>query len=235
MNREGTTERDDEVELQGRVIGMIVSLAGKYKGNGAGMFRELMPATAIAAMLLLSACGQGQTGEQNATSATNNADSIAPVAPSNVAEKSPDTVPEAPKTSSDLSAYVGKYPHDEVAGLRFLDNPAVKSAIRKAVSDAGVQKFIYGTDGLNVPIFQKDGRIVAWGASNRAEDAHNWAVAITPDGTVADVCVYHAVDAAAADEFPSSQWFSPGKKSIMMQGRCPSEKDDYPPKEIVAG
>ncbi|QNA84805.1 hypothetical protein G4G27_12975 [Sphingomonas sp. So64.6b] len=210
---------------------MTLSLAGKYKGNGTAMF----PAAAIAAMLLLSACGQEQAGDQNATSVTNNADGTAPVAPPRVAEKSPDTVPEAAKVSSDLSAYVGKYPRDKVAGQRFLDNPAVKSAIRKAVSDAGVQKFIYGTDGLNVPIFQKDGRIVAWGASNRAEDAHNWAVAITPDGTTADVCVYHSADAAATDEFPSSQWFSPGQKSTMMQGRCPSEKDDYPPKEIVAG
>lgn len=135
------------------------------------------------------------------------------------------------KPSASLSAYAGKYPGDKVAGKQFLDNPLVKAAIYAAVPDAENRDFIYGTSGLEVPIFEKAGRLVAWGAAWRAEDLHNWAVAISPDGSEAEVCIFKARDFEPSAENQASQWFSAGKPSYWTDGQCPDSAEDYPPKE----
>jgi hypothetical protein len=135
---------------------------------------------------------------------------------------------------TDLGAYVGKYPFDTVQGHRFLDHPAVRAAIAKAVPDAKLRAEVRTEDdSVNVPIVKVGGRILAWGGAKRAEDRYNWAVAINPDGSKPEICIY---DGLGYDgDFQSSQWFEPGKASVMKQGKCPSTHEDYPPKEIVAG
>ncbi|MCW4462247.1 hypothetical protein OK349_11065 [Sphingomonas sp. BT-65] len=189
--------------------------------------------TPIAAIFILSACGPQSAEKESASGTASNVQAEAgAIIQSDTAT---DASNAAAKASVSLSGYVGKYPGDKVDGQRFLDNPLVKAAIRSVLRDADDRAFIYGTRGLEVPIYEKNGRIVAWGAENRAEDSYNWAVAITPDGGKADVCIYKAVAPVEPDAFASSQWFSAGKEGIMMQGQCPSEKADYPPREIVAG
>ena len=133
-----------------------------------------------------------------------------------------------------LSVYVDKYPFDAVKGQRFLDHPAVKAAIAKAVPDANLRKKIRTEDdSVNVPIVLASGRILAWGGAKRAEDRYNWAVAIAPDGSKPEVCIYDGV--GYGSDFQASQWFKPGQKSIMKQGKCPSSAEDYPPHDIAAG
>ncbi|NIJ39361.1 hypothetical protein FHR22_004108 [Sphingopyxis panaciterrae] len=179
------------------------------------------------ALLALSACGQ---------------EASAPAAKAEPAATEPETAPSAPvsvkeaqRAAVDLAPYIGKYPFDVVAGHRFLDNPAVKAAIAAAVPDAKQRAAVqFDDNGLGLPIVKVDGgRILAWGGAKRAEDRYNWAVVIAPDGSKPEVCIY---DGLGYDEdFQSSQWFEPGKASIMKQGKCPSADEDYPAAEIAAG
>ena len=199
--------------------------------KGGKVFVRKMLVAPIAAISILSACGP-QLAKEESSTATGAQAEAGTIRKSDMATG---TSNAAAKSSANLSGYVGKYPRDKVDGQRFLDNPLVKAAIQSALRNADDRSFVYGTHGIEVPIFEKNGRIVAWGAENRAEDSYNWAVAITPDGGKADVCIYKAAVPVEPDDFPSSQWFSAGKESIMMQGQCPSEKADYPPREIVAG
>lgn len=140
-----------------------------------------------------------------------------------------------PKAVASLSAYVGKYPYDVVGGYRFFDNPKVKAAVAKAVGKARLQTTIRAEPGaVNVPIIRVGkGRILAWGGAKRAEDVHNWAVVISPDGSKPEVCVYEGL--GAENDTPSSRWFEPGQPSIMKMGKCPASAEEYPPHAIAAG
>ncbi|WP_442681337.1 hypothetical protein ACSBM8_09295 [Sphingomonas sp. ASY06-1R] len=143
------------------------------------------------------------------------------------------TPPKA--TAGNLSAYVGKYPYDVVGGYRFFDNPKVKAAVAKAIGKARIQTTIRAEEGaVNVPIVRVGkGRILAWGGAKRAEDVHNWAVVISPDGSKPEVCVYEGL--GAENDTPSSRWFEPGEPSIFKLGTCPSSAEDYPPHAIAVG
>jgi hypothetical protein len=161
-------------------------------------------------------------------------------------DKAEATEPAAPPTGStspkrvdtdrvDLTPYLGKYPFDVVGGYRFLDNPEVKAAIAAAVPDTKQRaKVKFEKNGLGVPIVRVDGgRILVWGGAHRAEDHYNWAVVIAPDGSKPEICIY---DGLGYDgDFQSSQWFEPGSPSIMKQGKCPSEDEDYPAAAIAVG
>ncbi|KMS51824.1 hypothetical protein V474_01945 [Novosphingobium barchaimii LL02] len=194
-----------------------------------------MKVVALTALILvgLAACGQAadSRGEQVGGKKVAAGASEKQAAPSTAA-------PTARPTRSDrvdLTGYIGKYPFDVVDGHRFLDSPAVKAAIAAAVPDAkerAVVKFEKGY--LGVPIVSvKGGRILIWGGANHAEDHYNWSVVLAPDGSKPEVCIY---DGLGYDgDFQSSQWFEPGQPSIMKQGKCPSDAEDYPAADIAAG
>lgn len=182
-----------------------------------------------AALIGLAACAQADDQQRNAAEpVANAAEAKAPETPGNAA---------APKAAApratDLSAYVGKYPYDVVNGHRFFDNPVIKSAIAAAVPDRKQAEGVRTGEGVNVPIVKVNGRIIAWGGAQRAEDRYNWAVVIAPDGSKPEICIYDGV--GYDDDFQSSQWFEPGQPSIMKQGKCPSSREDYPPRAIAAG
>lgn len=182
---------------------------------------------ASAALLTLSACGPAASAPA--------AEAEPAAAQPKIAPDAPVDAKEAKRAAADLTPYIGKYPFDAVGGHRFLDNPAVKAAIAAAVPDAKQRAAVqFDDDGLGLPIVRVDGgRILAWGGAKRAEDRYNWAVVIAPDGSKPEVCIY---DGLGYDEdFQSSQWFEPGKASIMKQGKCPSADEDYPAAEIAAG
>lgn len=185
--------------------------------------------------LMLAGCGGLMGNSTDAAANAGDGNTAKAVAAEPAASKvKPAATNDAGRPAPSLAAYVGKYPFDTVNGHKFLDNPAVKAAIAAAVPDAKQRDFIYSNrGGINVPIFEKNGHIVAWGGPHRAQDSANWAVAITLDGRSAEVCLYEGV--GLGDDTPSSQWFTAGEQSIMKLGQCPSSEEDYPPKEIAAG
>lgn len=181
-------------------------------------------ALAGAALLALSACGQGES-----PSAAETEPKAAPRVPG------PVVVKDAKRASVDLTPYVGKYPFDVVNGHRILDHPAVKAALAAAIPDAEMRAAVnFAENSPAIPIVRvKDGRLLVWGGEGRAEDHYNWAVVIAPNGSKPEVCIYDGV--GHDEDFQSSQWFMPGRPGVMKQGRCPSAAEDYPPAEIAAG
>ena len=182
------------------------------------------------AVLALAGCGQAADTSDKAAATE------APAATGSEVAKAPVTAATAESAADDridLTPYIGKYPSEAVNGHRFLDNPAVKAAIKVAVPDAK-QRAAIEPGELEVPIVKvKGGRLLVWGGAKRAEDRYNWAVVIAPDGSKPEVCIY---DGLGYDEdFQSSQWFEPKRPSIMKQGKCPSDSESYPAADIAAG
>ena len=62
-----------------------------------------------------------------------------------------------------LSAYVGRLPSDEVAGVTFLANPLVQRAVEAAVPNAEVRRWALRADVTSNPIALRDGRLFASG------------------------------------------------------------------------
>jgi len=116
--------------------------------------------------------------------------------------------------AADLLRYVGRYPFDPVAGTRFVDDPAVRQAVARAVPDAKVRDTVLGRDATANPVAQWNGRVLAWACEAHNCGPHNWAIAITPDGRNAAIC-YYDQDAGV------SRWYPAGFRAPLPDG-CPS-------------
>jgi len=166
------------------------------------------------AMLLVAACSGGGTSQPEA----NGADAI-----DNAANATADLNATAPdnnaSASVDLTPYVGKHPSEDVDGVSFLAQPAVKAAVAATVADVRVKEFVFNYNGPDAPIVNKDGRILAWGCEAHNCGFHNWSISITPNGGSADVCFYH--DDNNADG--PATWYLADGKTEERPGNCPSE------------
>jgi len=130
------------------------------------------------------------------------------------ATSTPAPTPSATIAATDLSRYVGRYPFDLVAGRRFVDEPAVRTAVARVVSDMGVRDTVLSRDATANPVVEQDGRILSWACEAHNCGPHNWAIAITPDGRDAAVC-YHDQDAGV------SRWY-PAEYRARASDGCPS-------------
>jgi hypothetical protein len=93
-----------------------------------------------------------------------------------------------PAMATDLSAYNGAYPFDEIGGYAFFDNPAVKSAIDKAAG-SGISDWIAELQ-VGVPIeLQHDG-LIAIVCEQHNCPGNNAAVAIATSGVLIAACLY---------------------------------------------
>ena len=115
-----------------------------------------------------------------------------------------------------LSAYVGHPPFERVAGVTFLEHPAVRAAVRRAVADPAVRKWLLvASSSPSPPIFMKDGAIVSFGCQWHGCDRRNWAILIDRNGRRAQVCYYTGGDVA--------RWYAGDGRSAMRAEECPSE------------
>lgn len=155
-------------------------------------------------VLVLAACGGAeQPGESPDNPAPDAAGAEAPTETASAA------------SATGLSAYVGKYPFDEVDGVTWNDNPAVKAAIDKAVTDAAVRKTIAETPGPSAPIELVEGKVAAWGCEQHNCGPHQWTVLVDPASGAADVCYFNE-DADSA----SSRWFLASGSEEKRAGNC---------------
>lgn len=166
----------------------------------------------IAALPLLAACSPESSTSDNAANVSSPTESTPAAA--NVADPQADSGETGP-----LSKYVGKHPSETIAGNRFLDEPAVKAAVAANVPDPKVREFVFSYNGPDAPIVVKNGRILAWGCERHNCGYHNWSVAISPDGSAAEVCFYHN------DNSPDgpATWYLPGGRTEKRAGNCPSD------------
>ncbi len=114
-----------------------------------------------------------------------------------------------------LDAYVGRAPFDPVAGVAFLDHPAVRAAVRRAVADPKVRKWLLvaGTSP-SPPIFRKDGMLVSSGCQWHGCDRRNWAIMIDPGGRRARVCYFAGGTRA--------RWYDGDGRSTLRDEACPA-------------
>ena len=172
------------------------------------------------AALLLTACSRDQEnagGDNAANAISENAPAAAPGANSDAEITA--TANGATSAEGLLSKYVGKHPSETLNGKRFLDEPTVKAAVAATVADPRIRDFVFRYNGPDAPIVAKDGRILAWGCERHNCGYHNWSVAITPDGSNAQVCFYHNDDSA---DGPAT-WYLPDGKTEKRAGNCPSD------------
>lgn len=168
----------------------------------------------VLALLLASACGGEQQNPAAQTQPEASPSAGNAVAASTIADNATAPVAEGP-----LSKYVGTHPSTPIEGTRFLDEASVRNAVAANVSDDAVRKFVFGYNGPDAPIAAKDGKILAWGCERHNCGYHNWSIAITPDGTSAEVCYYRNADRPDA----TSTWYLAGGKTEQRPGNCPSD------------
>lgn len=130
-----------------------------------------------------------------------------------------ETAPAASKTdASGLSAYVGKWPFDEVNGLSWNEHPAVRAGVRKTVSDAAARDAVLNQPGPSAEITTYAGKVASWSCQVHNCGDHQWMVMVDPKSGATDVCYYNA--AVAADQ---SRWFLAGGTVDTRPGNCTVE------------
>lgn len=176
------------------------------------MTRSTILAGLLAAAALLAGCSSERkeapenaaANVMNAAEAVDNAGNAAPANESAVVPP-----PDA------FSRYVGKYPFDKVGAHSWNDDPAVKSAIETAVSDAKVRKWVLAAEGPSSPIEMIDGKVAAWTCETHNCGPHQWVTLIDPKTGAAQVCYFD--EAVAPDK---TRWFKNGKEESRA-GKCP--------------
>jgi len=140
-------------------------------------------------------------------SACTAAESEAPAAPAPPAEAVAQVAPP-------LSAYVGKYPFDEVDGVAFIDHPDVRRALETSGAPAEAIALARDRDTVTGPIFRTETAVVASGYDPRTGGSMNWTLAITPNGEQAVVCYQSE---------PVGHMYENGRRTHPVEPRCASD------------
>ncbi len=123
-------------------------------------------------------------------------------------------VPPAPAAPfvPDPALYAGRYPFDAVEGVAFLDHPAVRAAVRRAVRDPAIRNWILEPgDSPSPKMYRSDGVLIAAGCQFHACNARSWAILFDPVRQTARVC-YH-------DGAP--HWFAADGRREKTTENCP--------------
>ena len=154
----------------------------------------------------LSACGQ-----------SNPADDAPPAGFKPPEMQRPAAIPGQANTTP-LSAYVGHYPRDAVAGVNFFDRTEVARTLNRAVGDQNIRSLITKAQGPATPIFAlPGGRVASWGCEAHNCGGHHWTVIVANDPEAGRVC-YH--DEASMGG--KSRWYAGGAGQPKAEA-CPSE------------
>jgi hypothetical protein len=151
-------------------------------------------------------------------SACTAAESEAPATPAVESAASPTAAPAAAEAQDApaLSAYVGKYPFDEVNGVAFIDHPDVRRALEMSGAPAEALALARDRDQVVVPIFRTETALVATGYDPRTGGSINWNLAITPDGEHAVVCYQSE---------PIGYMYENGRRTHPVEPRCASDAE----------
>lgn len=179
------------------------------------MTRSTILAGLLAATTLLAACsGEKSAPENVAANATNAVEATNATVNAAVPSNGTATAPAADA----FSRYVGKYPFDKVGDHSWNDDPAIRSAIESAVSDAKVRKWVLAAEGPSSPIEMIDGKVAAWTCETHNCGPHQWVTLIDPATGAAQVCYFDEV--VSPDK---TRWFIAGKEESR-PGKCPEGK-----------
>ncbi|WP_157218805.1 hypothetical protein [Flavisphingomonas formosensis] len=177
----------------------------------------------LAAALALGAAACSKPAADNAASADVTAGNVVTVpesGPVNAMVSAP-AEEAGGADQGDLGAYVGHYPFDKVGGVSFIENPKVKAAIARTVTDKAILRWVTDPDaGPSDTIYRKDGKIAAWSCQQHNCGDHNWTLLVDPDGAKAALC-YHDAEKSGG----GSLWYpAGGGEPEKRDGDCPASK-----------
>ena len=165
--------------------------------------------TAVITLLAAALPACGQSGSS--------ADNTAPSGFRPPEMQRPAAIPGQANTTP-LSAYVGHYPRDAVAGVDFFDRTEVARTLNTAVGDQKIRSLIVKAQGPTTPIFSLPGdRLASWGCEAHNCGNHNWTVIVADDPKAGRVC-YHNERIMGN----KSRWFAGGAGQLRSEA-CPSE------------
>ena len=130
--------------------------------------------------------------------------------------RAPTPIPGQAQTTP-ITTYVGKYPHDAVAGVDFYDRTDVASGLVAAVGDAKLRETIRGRSGPETPIFKIGERVAAWGCEQHNCADRHWTVIVDAKAAKTQVCYHDAAQMGA-----QSDWYD-GAAPVRRAETCPSE------------
>lgn len=181
------------------------------------VIRLPVPAALVCATLLLSACGSASDPAPDTPGESRGAQETASSAV-DAATPATEATPAATSAAPNLSAYVGKYPFDEVEGVTFKNHPAVQAGLAKTVTNARIRTAITTTQGPSAPIAMVDGKVAAWSCQQHNCSEHQWAILIDPATGATDVCYQN--DPAMVSE---TRWFLANGQEEKRKGNCSVE------------
>lgn len=121
-----------------------------------------------------------------------------------------------------LSAYIGKYPFDEVQGVTFFQHPVVRAAIVASGVDRDIQRVLVFDDTVVGPITETKGRLLVHGYDPVGAGVVNWAILLVADGSKAAVCYSQGVE----KDVRGADWYFEGQLAFTLYDPCPSEEGD---------
>lgn len=117
--------------------------------------------------------------------------------------------------AGDLTAYVGKFPFDEIGGVTWHDHPMVSAGIRNTVTDTAVLNAMQASGGPSAPIATYKGKVGSWGCQQHNCGDHQWAVLVDPNSGATDVCYHNAEQTGEA-----SRWYLSDGSQETRPGNC---------------
>lgn len=103
-----------------------------------------------------------------------------------------------------LTAYVGKYPSDKIAGVSLYQNPKFRSRVAEAAPNSAIRSTVLAS-GVETPIEKQGALMVVQACEPHNCSDHQWTVAILAPSGPAAIC-YHDSDLMGAE----GRWFIKG-------------------------
>jgi hypothetical protein len=128
----------------------------------------------------------------------------------------------AGKPASSLSAYVGKYPSDKVAGISLYNNPKFRSLVSGAAPNMAIRTTVL-TTGIETPVERQGALLVVQMCEPHNCIDHQWTVAILAPNGPAAIC-YHDSDLMGEE----ARWFVGGTSIGRTRGCWEGEHTNVP-------
>jgi hypothetical protein len=124
-----------------------------------------------------------------------------------------------------VSAFVGKYPFDKIAGYTFLRLPSVRTAVRNAVFSDATQARVLNPNSVTSPITRNGEFVLSWACEPHNCAWHQWSIVVTPSGRKGAVCYYNE------ELMRGERWFVDG--SPVLEGTTKKCDPDIIPSTVA--
>jgi hypothetical protein len=128
----------------------------------------------------------------------------------------------AGKPAPSLSAYVGKYPSDKVAGISLYSHPKFRTLVSGAAPNTAIRTTVL-TSGVETPVERQGALLVVQMCEPHNCSSHQWTVAMLSPSGPAAICYY---DSDLMGE--EGRWFFSGTTIERTRGCWEGNHTDVP-------